>query len=208
MSGVPSGSRLMAAGVGATAGLGAAAAWPAARTDAVANTAVTAIAAATMKQTCFLTLVPFRPSSTLNRALLRVLERRRGKQVSAIRQPDLECVADGSTGAREESADRDFSAGRDVLSRPTGPQQRVRGAHLEPPRHNFAAGFLHVDMEPGVRIRPLQLRDRSGHLDRLGLIELRREGVMGDDRSDCAQKYRHQSDEKTCLTHAFLLASW
>jgi hypothetical protein len=41
--------------LGAAAGLGAAAAWPAARTDTVADAAVTAIAAATMKQTCFLT---------------------------------------------------------------------------------------------------------------------------------------------------------
>ena len=56
----------------------------------------------------------------------------------------------------------------------------VRGAHLESPRDHLAVSALGVDEDPRVRVGPLQLGDRSGHLDRLGLIELRGERVMGE----------------------------
>src|SRR5882672_10962684 len=81
-----------------------------------------------------------------------VFYRRGSKQISPIGQPDLECVADRPARPRLESADGHGRARLDIAFRPTGPQQRVRRSHLEPPAYNFAVGALDVDKQPRVRI--------------------------------------------------------
>jgi hypothetical protein len=72
----------------------------------------------------------------------------------------------------------------------------VRRAHLGAPIGDLAGFVLHVDVEPNVRIRPLDLRDGSGERDRLVPVEFRRKGVVRSRLASGQRKTDHHQTTK------------
>ena len=67
------------------------------------------------------------------------------------------------------------------FQRPLGesaPQHDVGAAAFDHPIGDGAVRILHVDVNPGVRIDPFHLGDRSRQMDRLAAVELRLKRVM------------------------------
>src|SRR5205814_2467092 len=56
--------------------------------------------------------------------------------------------------------------------------QRVWRAAFDHPFLGRPAGFLHIDVDPGVRVDPLRLADRAFELQRLVSVEFRGKGMM------------------------------
>jgi len=51
------------------------------------------------------------------------------------------------------------------IPRPAIPQELVRTVHFKAPIRHRTVILFDVDVKPGVWIRPLEFRDRAGHLD-------------------------------------------
>ena len=69
--------------------------------------------------------------------------------------------------------------------RPASPQKNVRTAHFKAPIRHLASVVFDVNVEPGVRIQPLEFRDRTCQLDRFLGVVLRRKRMMCE-RRPCA----------------------
>ena len=65
---------------------------------------------------------------------------------------------------RAVADDRDFGAGLHGVAREAAAQQRVRRRAFDHPRRRRAVVVLDVDVQPGVRIDPLHLRDRASNV--------------------------------------------
>ena len=72
-----------------------------------------------------------------------------------------------------------FGAGQQRLFRPAAAEQRVGSRGFDHPARHLAVVAFDVDVDPGVRIDPFHLRDRSLELDRLVRIKFRGECVVG-----------------------------
>src|SRR2546426_2277566 len=88
------------------------------------------------------------------------------------------CVANAFSGPGLEAVYRDDIARFHRVACPPCPQEPVRTSHLHGPVRDLASFVLDVDVEPHVRVGPLDFRDSPGHLDGLTGVELRRKRVM------------------------------
>ncbi len=112
------------------------------------------------------------------------LARRREEALAGLRQDDRARVAGRAAVLREAALDGDLVADLHGVARPALPHQAVRAAHFHRPvRHLLGLLVGDVDVEEGVRVHPLNLRDGAGHLERLGGVELRRERVVRHHRA-------------------------
>ena len=66
------------------------------------------------------------------------------------------------------------------------PHQLPGRAARKPPGRHAAVGVLHVEVEPDVRVRPLDLLDDAGHFHGLGVVEFGRERMMRGNRHAAA----------------------
>src|SRR5690606_28540759 len=129
---------------------------------------------------------PPRPSSgrsALLRRRLNILRRPAEEQPLAVaeqeRPPDRRVAPVSSL----IPLDRQLRARRHRLRRDPPPEQRVRAAAFDHPRHRLAVVADDLEMEPRMRIDPLDLRDRALQLHRPVDRELRRERVVRRRRS-------------------------
>src|SRR6266550_825823 len=72
---------------------------------------------------------------------------------------------------------RDLIPWFDCISFPVGPGKHSQAAKLCGPLFDFTLVVFHVEMDVGMRIRPLELRDGSFHGDHLRHVILRRRMV-------------------------------
>jgi len=84
---------------------------------------------------------------------------------------------------------------------PPEPHQPVRARQLEAPVRHLARRVLHVDINPGMRVRPLQLRDSARQLHRLVRVELRRKRVMRDHRPPGQEERDPDYDNRSLHRH-------
>src|SRR5690606_3719817 len=101
-----------------------------------------------------------------------------------------------------ETADLDLVAGLQDAAREAASRERVHAEELDRPLRAVAVGVRRFHVHPRMRIRPFDLRDGAGDLDRLADVELRRERMMGlctgpceDDRERGARG--HQRSDKS-----------
>src|SRR5690606_18921319 len=81
------------------------------------------------------------------------------------------------------------------LAPPAAALQAVRRPELDTPVRDFARLLvLDVDVDPDVRIRPVDLRDDAGQADRLLGVELGRERMM---RGRVAASEKKPAQQKT-----------
>ena len=78
-----------------------------------------------------------------------------------------------------EALHHDFGAGRQVILGESAAQECVRRASFHSPCDNLPVLALHVEVDPGVRIRPFNLSDGTVERDRLLGIELGGECMVG-----------------------------
>ena len=76
----------------------------------------------------------------------------------------------------------DLDAGRQAVTTQAAPKQHVGCATLDGPRLGGPVLLHHVEMDPGVRVHPLQLHDPALQLDRCVAVEFRAERVVREDR--------------------------
>src|SRR5688572_9270627 len=88
-----------------------------------------------------------------------------------------------------ESANGDLGADREGLPGPSRALERQRAGHLEVPGLDGSVRVLHVDVEVGVRIGPLDLRHDTLHRDRLAAI------IVGGPRMVCRKRRRQTQGE-------------
>src|SRR6185312_3018287 len=101
--------------------------------------------------------------------------------------------------ARKPALDVDRLADREAVLLPARLLQHVWRAHLEAPVRHLARLVLHVDEDVDVRVRPLEARHHSRHLDRLVRVELRAERVVRVCRAGCrGQQYHGERGWETC----------
>src|SRR5262245_18718844 len=86
---------------------------------------------------------------------------RREQSLAGALEGDGLRVGDGRSILGAAPLDGDDVAGLHRVARPAFPDERVRPTELERPVRGLAGGVLDVDVEPAVRIGPLDLRDRS-----------------------------------------------
>src|SRR3954447_4601165 len=79
---------------------------------------------------------------------------------------------------RADALDRDFLADLQRVLAPSLAEQRVRRTTLDAIDNRLAVGGLGLDRRVDMRIRPVDLLDRSLEFDRLSCVELRRNGMM------------------------------
>src|SRR5690606_18426096 len=85
----------------------------------------------------------------------------------AVGEDDLLRVRARRTVLRLEAADHDLRARRQRVLRPAAAQQRARSAALDLPALDRAVFLLDVDVEPRMRIDPLEHHDFTLERDRL-----------------------------------------
>src|SRR5665213_2657509 len=117
---------------------------------------------------------PAKPPCTTFLFLRRSVVGRACEQPPPIRERHARNVRRSRDVARLPAVDQEHGAGRKVGLLPSAPDQRIRGPRLERPVHHLAVG-LDVQINPGMRVRKLHLRDLTRQFDRLVLIELRGE---------------------------------
>src|SRR5688572_27334903 len=100
------------------------------------------------------------------------------EQLAAVGQRDVAAVGLLRAVAREVAVNVDLHARLDRVAGDAAPEQRIRRPALDRPRFHRAVGLLHVHVNPGVRIDPLDLRDGALQLDRLVDVELAGKGMM------------------------------
>src|SRR5258705_12418770 len=74
----------------------------------------------------------------------------------------------------------DFSTSRQILPPKAAAEKRVRRPGLDGPGLDRAIPLLDVDMDPGVRVDPFDLRDGSRQLDGPVDVEFGGAGMVGD----------------------------
>ena len=80
------------------------------------------------------------------------------------------------------------------IPRPAGPQKSVRTAHFKAPIRHLAIVVFDVNVKPGVRIQPLEFRDRARQLDRFLAVVFRRKRMMCEGWP-CAQEQPETSND-------------
>src|SRR5690606_12646474 len=117
------------------------------------------------------------------------------RQLAAVREADFRRAGARVSVARTERVDDDLGAGRQRVAVPAATEQRARGAALDTPALNLAV-HVGVDVDPRVRVDPLELHDLALEADRLVTIELGGERMVrdgsagGSDRQDGADRGR------------------
>ena len=115
----------------------------------------------------YVTTVPRGPST-----------RRAQEQLASIRKGDIAAIGSVRAVLRTVSVDDDFGAFRQRAPRQTTAKQRVRRASLDHPARRLAVRLLDIDVNPGVRVDPLDLRHRSAQLYGFVRVELGGERVV------------------------------
>src|SRR5215510_16336281 len=109
------------------------------------------------------------------------LLRRRGstaEQFSSVGELERAPVGDRASGLGTKSLDLNFDTDRNRVRPPAQPDQRIRSAEVKSPVGDFTIGLFHVDIKPGVGIRPVHFCCRALYLHGLVDVELRRKGMV------------------------------
>src|SRR5690606_13384190 len=94
---------------------------------------------------------------------------------------DAARVHPGRAVPREEAVDGNGRADLERITPPAAPLQLMGRSELGPPVRDLARlGVANVEVDPDVRIRPLDLRHDALERNRLVRIELRGERVVGE----------------------------
>jgi hypothetical protein len=80
------------------------------------------------------------------------------------------------------------------IPRPASPHEDVRTAHFKAPIRHLATVIFDVNVKPGVRVRPLEFRDRTRQLDRFLGVVFRSKRMMCE-RWPCAQEQSQTNNE-------------
>src|SRR5438034_8008743 len=107
-----------------------------------------------------------------------VATRGTGKYAPAIRKLDQTGVARLRAVLRQHAIDGDLVARLQGVAAPAVPRQRIRRTALALPVLQAPLSVLHIQINPDVGIRPLELRHGARQRHGLARIELGREGVM------------------------------
>src|SRR5712692_5622109 len=134
--------------------------WPAAGMDAKDNNAITAPLAAIELPKLVLTLdspllLLLRATPTAGTSILR----RPGKQLFPVRQHHRPGITGVGRILGSESLDGDFAPDLQGILAPALPGQRVRGPTLALPFSHSARLIFGVEVNPDVRIQPLEFCD-------------------------------------------------
>src|SRR5215207_4618370 len=95
---------------------------------------------------------------------------------------------------RPESIDVDDRADHELFFADAATHQLPGRAARQSPQRSGAVRVLHLDVVPDVWIRPLDLLERAGQLDRLRVVELCGKRMMRE-QSRAAEKTGEQCDE-------------
>src|SRR5215831_15677676 len=101
-----------------------------------------------------------------------------GKHLPAIRQRHFRAIGHFRSILSAIAGDRHLIAYFQGILLPPCPPQNQRRAEFDIPIRHVAAFILHVYIETGMRVHPLDLRDDSRELYRIVLVILSREGMM------------------------------
>src|SRR5688572_278143 len=113
------------------------------------------------------------------------------EELLAVRERDVTPVGAQRAVLGLEALDEDLRAGQQRVLVPAAAQERVRRAALDHPLLDLAVGSLDVDVDPGVRIDPLHLRDGAPQLYRLLRVEFSRKRVVRNHRH-CGNGHRER----------------
>src|SRR5438876_5407304 len=104
--------------------------------------------------------------------------RRPHEQLSTVCEDHAAAVSDVRAVLRAIAFDDDLGADGKGALVPPAAQQLVRRAHFDFPADRLSVSVLDVDVQPGVRIDPLDLRDGPLQGHRVVGVEFRRERVV------------------------------
>ncbi len=105
----------------------------------------------------------FRPSGNVTRPPEALLEPSRARKPSTLITDPSSRTSSGDASSHEDT----WRCGRKA------------------PRRHLSISTVNIDIKPDMRVRPLHLRDRSGHADGLGSIEHSYKRVMGPEGRRC-----------------------
>src|SRR5688572_17303423 len=94
------------------------------------------------------------------------------------------------------ATDGNSLADRNRTSRPAPSHQHRRRRKLYFPTGDGPVRVLNIHQEAGVWINPVQFHDRAGQISGLGAIELRRDGMMGNERRRSKPAGNHRCQQK------------
>src|SRR4051812_13207382 len=134
----------------------------------------------------------------------RVRHHRAGEHAAAVGHRDRAHVAGLRSVFRHEAVDGDRLIDLERITRPAVARERVRRAPFALPRLYRALRVLHVEVDPDVRVAPLDLRHRAGQHDRLVRVELRGEGMMRRERRG-GRGHQKSSEKRGLDGHAHVL---
>src|SRR5215470_2389835 len=100
------------------------------------------------------------------------------QSLAGIRQDHYLSISVAAAVLRAKSFHRNHISDLQRVSAPASPGEQIGTSHFHSPVPYVAAIVLHVDVEPGVRILPLQLRDCARQLDRQLCVKDSGEGVV------------------------------
>src|SRR5438874_1899017 len=103
---------------------------------------------------------------------------RSGKHLPAVSEGHFPAIGHFRAVLGAIAFDRDLIAHFQGILPPPCASQNQRRAEFDIPIRHVAALILHVDIETGMRIHPLYLRDDSGELYRIVLVILSRKGMV------------------------------
>src|SRR5438874_6600136 len=116
------------------------------------------------------------------------------EHAAAVRELHHARVAGLRSVFGERAVDRDRVAHLQRVRAPAVARQRVRRTALALPGLHGAVVVLHIEIDPDVRVRPFELRDRALERDGLVRVEFGGEGVVGDDRFDERERDDNRKD--------------
>src|SRR5438093_2391696 len=108
---------------------------------------------------------------------------RSGKHLPAVSEGHFPAIGHFRAVLGAIAFDRDLIAHFQGILPPPCASQNQRRAEFDIPIRHVAALILHVDIETGMRIHPLDLGDDSCELDRRVLVILSRKGMMRECRA-------------------------
>ena len=123
-----------------------------------------------------MTLHLLRPQAIL--LTWRICRRRPDGKVAAVGECESGAVDHPRTVLRAKAFNLHFRPDGQRFFRHSSPRQRRRRVGFDRPVVDGATRLFHIDIDPSVRIRSFDFRDRAAQGDRLGRIEFRSEGMM------------------------------
>src|SRR5678816_708065 len=135
---------------------------------------------------------------------LGVRVRRAGEQPFAVLERDAAGVGGVRSVARLPALNDQDRARRQIFLSPSAPEQAVRCAGLERPAFGLPV-VVDVEVDPRVGIGPAHLHDFAGQLDRLVLVEFRRERMMSDGWRRGEHECRSSNNAQDLSAHEFSL---